>query len=140
MTVVNVLVKSQVTDCFGATPLHLAAGTSPTILSAQSAVAVKIIDQLLAAGASANAKDDFGCSPLLTAVRAGQDEVVATLLAHGADPGAGDAYGQTAAVIARRDNHQTILALLKQHSTGQPQERNASSAPSEPNEQAAGGR
>jgi ankyrin repeat protein len=102
-------------DAFGDTPLHLAAANSPIVSSGQFATAVKIVDQLLAAGASVNAKDDFGNSPLLAAVRAGEDEVVATLLAHGADPGAGDAYGQTAAVVARRENEQSILALLKQH-------------------------
>jgi ankyrin repeat protein len=138
-TLIHAGADADVTDCFGATPLHLAADTPPNVLSAQSAIAVKIVDQLLAAGGNANAKDDFGCSPLLTAVRAGQDEVVATLLAHNADPAAADAYGQTAAVIAQRDNDQSIFALLKQH-TAQPQERNAASVPSESSEQAAGGR
>ena len=111
------------TDHFGATPLHLAAATS-----------AKVTEQILTTGVAPTAKDDFGCTPLLAAVRAGRPDAVASLLSHGADPAVADAYGATALVIAQREGLPSIVELLR-HTIESQQQQSSNAAV----EQAPGG-
>ncbi len=74
------------------TPLHIAAGSGSR----------EIIETLLAAGASANATDGYGSTPLHEAANTGdpeaaasRPEAIAALLEAGADPNAADDYSNT---------------------------------------------
>lgn len=57
-------------------------------------------DQLLAGGADANARDEFGATALMLAAHNGQLELVEALLAHGAEVDAKDELGWTALMKA----------------------------------------
>ncbi len=65
---------------------RLAAGRTALHLACAKGCA-EVVELLLAAGASPAAKDSLGCSPLLEAVKAGQEQCIAVLLRHRAPLG-----------------------------------------------------
>jgi ankyrin repeat protein len=73
-----------------------------------------LVQRLLAAGADANARNDYGATPLSQAAVLGNAEVVRRLLAAGADVESANADGQTALmVLARSSNVEAAKLLLK---------------------------
>lgn len=80
---------------------------------------------LIANGATVNAPDANGTTPLMWAAMNGNIEVVRVLLASGADPAALDSRGRTAAEVARLSHHDSAAQVfasqgaLTSSSTGQ---------------------
>ena len=71
-----------------------------------------IVQILIANGATVNARDSNGRTPLMWASMQGQIEAVRVLLASGADVKATDAHGKTAADIANIRKHNDIAKLI----------------------------
>jgi ankyrin repeat protein len=67
---------------------------------------------LLADGASADARDDKGWTPLLHASAAGHGDIVQLLLQRGADPNARTSDGLSAATLATAHGHPEIVHML----------------------------
>lgn len=89
----------------GTTPLHLAVYNND----------VRTVDQLIAAHADVNARNDYGSSPLSEAAITGNVEVIRRLLAAGANVELANADGMTALmIIARTSNVEAAKLLLKQ--------------------------
>ena len=73
-----------------------------------------VVDMLLGAGASPDAKGERGVTPLIYAVKAGNAEVIRRLLASGADPSLKDWGGHDALWHARqRADSDDIVRLLQ---------------------------
>ena len=89
----------------GATALAVAA-------SSASSDALDTMAELMIAGASLDARDDSGATPLIAATKAGNANAVNLLLSAGADPLAADGDGNDAAHYARERGNDDILALL----------------------------
>lgn len=64
-------------------------------------------------GASVNAPNKSGFTPLHHAAENGAADAAAALLAAGADRSARNASGETAADVAKRKGHQTLVSLLQ---------------------------
>jgi uncharacterized protein len=74
---------------------------------------VALIDRLLASGADAAAKNDYGATPMSEAAVVGNVQVLHKLLAAGADVESANADGQTALmVIARTSNIEAARLLI----------------------------
>ena len=73
------------------------------------------VEQLLAAGASADCSDSYGITPLYTAAHAGQAEVVAVLLAGGAVANMAGSDGRTPLHAAASRGHLEVAKLLVGH-------------------------
>jgi ankyrin repeat protein len=67
---------------------------------------------LISNGATVNAPDANGTTPLMWAAMQGHIEIVRVLLASGADPAAVDSHGRTAGKIASLTKHDAIAAIL----------------------------
>lgn len=86
---------------------------SRTVLCDAAAVGnANIVRILIANGATVNAPDANGTTPLMWAAMQGHIEVIRVLLASGADPTATDSHGRTAAMIAILTKHDAVGALL----------------------------
>ncbi|XP_049779545.1 serine/threonine-protein phosphatase 6 regulatory ankyrin repeat subunit B-like [Schistocerca cancellata] len=69
---------------------------------------------LVDAGASLEARNNQGATPLLMAATQGRDTVLRELLARGADATASDSYGRTALHLAAEGDHaECVRALLE---------------------------
>jgi uncharacterized protein len=76
---------------------------------------VSLVDRLLAAGANANAQNDYGSTPLSEAAVVGNLAVIKKLLAAGAKVDAANADGQTALMIVARSSNLEAAKLLLDH-------------------------
>ena len=76
---------------------------------------VDILQLLLNHGASVNAVDSFGYTPLHAAARQGHVDILQLLLNHGASVNAVDNFGGTPLHYAAREGHVDILQLLLSH-------------------------
>jgi ankyrin repeat protein len=75
---------------------------------------VELVEQLIAAGAEVQAKNDYGATPMSEAAVVGNVQVLHKLLAAGADVESPNADGQTALMIlARTSNVEAAKLLLK---------------------------
>jgi hypothetical protein len=76
---------------------------------------VEAVKTLLAKGADANAKTEYGATPLFFACDRGNAEIVKLLLAHGADATITDAFYKTTPIFwaARRDRAEVIKVMLE---------------------------
>jgi ankyrin repeat protein len=74
-----------------------------------------LVDRLLAAGADANAKNDYGATPMSEAAVVGNVQVLRGLLAHKADVESPNADGQTALMIVARTSNVDAAQLLISH-------------------------
>lgn len=85
-------------------PLHaaLALGRNP-----------ESIRLLLVAGASPNARQTGGFTPIFSAAAANRRDLAELLIAHGADPGIQNDFGQTAAGFARERGHAELADWLE---------------------------
>jgi ankyrin repeat protein len=85
-------------------PLHaaLALGRNP-----------ETIRLLLEAGASPNARQTGGYTPIFSAAAANRRDLVEILIAHGADPAIQNDFGQTAAGFARERGHPELADWLE---------------------------
>jgi uncharacterized protein len=85
-------------------PLHaaLALGRNP-----------ETIRLLLEAGASPNARQTGGYTPIFSAATANRRDLVDILIAHGADPAIQNDFGQTAASFARERSHTELADWLE---------------------------
>jgi uncharacterized protein len=70
------------------------------------------VDRLLAAGADANARNDYGSTPLSEAAVIGNAAVIRSLLKAGANVESANADGQTALMIVARSNHVEAARML----------------------------
>jgi hypothetical protein len=84
-----------------------------TLLSAAAAGDIAQATGLLDQGASIDARDELGRTPLMLAVAQGRLEVVRLLLERGADPNAADNSGHTPLQQAKQKNWQDVAALLQ---------------------------
>jgi ankyrin repeat protein len=71
-----------------------------------------LTERLLAAGADAGARNDYGSTPLSEAAVVGNVKVVRALLAHGADVESANPDGQTALMILARSSNIEAARLL----------------------------
>jgi ankyrin repeat protein len=71
-----------------------------------------VAERLIADGADVNAKDNFGMTPLHTAVRAGRTDVVGLLTANGADINAKSNAGHTPLFLAVAKGSKNIAEQL----------------------------
>lgn len=85
----------------GNTPLHLASS-------------LDVVQQLLASGASPQARNKTGATPLLLSVRRGNGEVVSALLAKGADANEPANNGSTILFIAIEAGNNDVVRRLTQ--------------------------
>jgi uncharacterized protein len=76
---------------------------------------VSQIDRLLATGANANARNDYGSTPLVEAAVVGNVPVIKALLKAGADVESANADGQTALMLIARTNNVEAAQLLLKH-------------------------
>lgn len=90
-------------DALGRTPLHTAVREADE----------RIVAQLLAAGASTEARDDDGSTPLQCAVQRGSLPIVGALLAKGADTNVLSADGVPVLVLAAEHSPPIAFALLE---------------------------
>jgi len=88
-------------DYAGNTPLHFAGYED-----------AKLVQLLLAAGADVNAKDQYGSTPLLIAIKEHNHEVVKLLLDAGADVNISEQWGDTPLLIALKENNNEVAKLL----------------------------
>jgi hypothetical protein len=103
---------------FGYTPLHSAARDNK----------IKIVQELIAAGADLNIKDHMGMTPLILAAEHGQTEVVRLLIDAGADIQLKDNAGRTARDRADRDEIAKILKEAPKRQKQLAEERAAAAA------------
>jgi ankyrin repeat protein len=90
-------------DCFGCTPLGVAAAAGVT----------ELVGALLFARADPNRPDRAGETPLMVAAKAGKDWVVTTLLAlPGLHVEALNCDGQSALMLATNEAHEGVAAML----------------------------
>jgi len=89
------------------TPLHSAVAHS------DSTIALALAGRLLAAGASANATQQNGFTPLHEAALRGHSALVRLLLEHGANPGARNSEAFTPGDLARQNGHVEVAKLLE---------------------------
>ena len=90
-------------DCFGCTPLGVAAAAGVT----------ELVGALLFARADPNRPDRAGETPLMVAAKAGRDGVVSTLLAlPGLQVEALNCDGQSALMLATNEAHEGVAAML----------------------------
>ena len=83
----------------------------------RSRVAIlSIVALLLEKGASVNARQVGGFTPLMSAAAANRRDLAELLLAHGADPALTNDQGQTAADFARERGHTELAAWLSAQS------------------------
>ena len=75
----------------------------------------RLVERLLAAGADASAKNDYGATPLSVAAVVGNIAVLKQLLKAGADVEAANADGQTALMILARTSNLEAAKLLIRH-------------------------
>lgn len=107
-TAVNALLKTgpraQVNQpsADGTTALHWAVYNNDAAL----------VEQLLAAGANVNARNDYGASPMSEAAVVGNTQVIRVLLKAGADVDSRNADGQTALMIVARSSNVAAAQLL----------------------------
>lgn len=87
-----------------ATPVHDAARTGD----------IAALRQALAQGASANATDAWGRTPLIVALQQGRQAVVEALIEAGADVRATDAWGRTPLLVAAQMKNAVAVRLLIQ--------------------------
>lgn len=92
----------EAVDSFNATALHHA------LVARQNPAALALVD----AGADVNHADRDGVTPLLLAVKNGDEDVVKRLIQAGADINAEDRYHNTPLLMAIRFGQQGIVALL----------------------------
>ncbi len=71
-----------------------------------------VVELLLAAGVSANAKDKQGWTPLMLAVRDNDDAIVGLLFTHGANIKAKNAAGGTALIVAAMNGQAALVRTL----------------------------
>ncbi|MFH1254122.1 MAG: ankyrin repeat domain-containing protein [bacterium] len=76
---------------YGTTPLHLACGRNGSL---------EMVEKLVAAGATIDARDETGCTPLLNAVASQKKDIVDFLLQNGANPNLTGGYGHSMLYIA----------------------------------------
>ena len=67
---------------------------------------------LLDYGATVDARQEGGWTPLHAAAQSGDVELVTLLLARGADPALANDYGKTAAALAEEKGHAEVLKLV----------------------------
>ena len=90
-------------DCFGCTPLGVAAAAGVT----------ELVGALLFARADPNRPDRTGETPLMVAAKSGRDGVVSTLLAiPGLELEALNCDGQSALMLATNEAHEGVAAML----------------------------
>ena len=90
-------------------------GDTPLFLAAANGDA-RLIDTLLAGGASVSTANDNGTTPLMEAAAAGDTAAIVELLIHGADIGAREkTYGQNALFFAASHNRYDAVHLLVEH-------------------------
>lgn len=121
----------------GGTPLHLAAKHAPVEVvmmlfraididtpDAMAKTALhhaclrgraEVAEALLDGGASTEAVDSGGCSPLFLASRHGHEECVEALLYRGADARSANGRGQTPLNAAKRYRHRGVQRILERH-------------------------
>ena len=75
----------------------------------------ELVAKLLAAGADANAHNDYGASPMSEAAVAGDLKILGALLAAGASVESANADGQTALMILARTSNVQAAQLLIRH-------------------------
>jgi ankyrin repeat protein len=73
---------------------------------------VRIVTDLLEAGANPNLPGEDDCTPLHHAASHGHCEIIRLLLSHGASTSQVDIFGDTPADVARMLNHEESYALL----------------------------
>ncbi|HXS26317.1 MAG TPA: ankyrin repeat domain-containing protein [Steroidobacteraceae bacterium] len=76
---------------------------------------VPLIERLIAAGADANAKNDYGSTPLSEAATVGDARVIRDLLKAGANVESANADGQSALMILARTSNIAAARLLIEH-------------------------
>jgi len=74
-----------------------------------------LVQSLLQAGASPNAKSDGDVTVLMWAAARGHVEVVKVLLESGAEPNARTRKGRTAIEISMQEGHDHVAALLREN-------------------------
>ena len=73
-----------------------------------------MVDRLIKAGATVNAKNDYGATPMSEAALSGNVKIMEKLLVAGADVESANADGQTALmIISRTSNVDGVRLLLK---------------------------
>jgi type II secretory pathway predicted ATPase ExeA len=90
-------------------------GPSPrerALLAAAAAGHLREVQRLLATGASPDARDDQGMTPLMAAIANNHVETALALLGRGADVNARDRGGRTPLMLAVSDNRATLLRVL----------------------------
>lgn len=83
------------------------------LIAAAASGQVGRVQELLDAGASVNAPDGNGTTPLMAATYGGHTPVVRLLLDYGASPTEPDLKGQTPLSIAQSRRHTRLLPLLE---------------------------
>ena len=94
------------------------AGTTPaeaSIFGVAEAGNLDALGRLLDGGASVNAQDSLGQTPLMVAILAKQDATAEYLIAHGADIGIRTAKGMTALHAAAYTGDVDLVAMLIDH-------------------------
>ncbi len=104
-------------DPFGASALMLAVEKYEPVLKPHHRI-IAIVNTLLSAGASVNAQDDNGDTPLMWAIRWKNREAVELLLQHGANIHHVNHRGWSALEMADARGDQDLVELLKSHSVG----------------------
>jgi ankyrin repeat protein len=104
--IVSLILVAAESPVYGAVPVT-------ELLDALRDAKLAVSRKLIAGGASLNATDDFGCSPLMYAALYGDARLVRLLLEHGANPNHANNAGATALMWAVPDKAKVRLLLAK---------------------------
>lgn len=99
-------------------PPEIASGVNSELLEAAAAGHVERIQDLLASGASVEARDTIGRTALILAASEGHVEAVKVLLEKGSDVNAANQYGATALQFAVTNSKAEVVAILIDHGAG----------------------